>query len=115
VSNQLLKGLKNTAEMVISTVRAAVFLDGRFWRGYPQLHRSIAVTSAGYGADKVSDNRSRDLDTDRRLKDASWTLVNIWERGAPEEDATRVQKVVLGRHGRTLGRAASELAPWPVN
>jgi DNA mismatch endonuclease (patch repair protein) len=74
----------------------AVFLDGCFWHGCPE-HHTIAVTNAGYWAEKVTANRARDADTDRRLADAGWMTIRIWEHEAPEQAAARVKDVVYAR------------------
>jgi len=74
----------------------AVFLDGCFWHGCPE-HHTIAVTNAGYWAEKVTANRARDADTDRRLADAGWMTIRIWEHEAPEQAAAIVEDVVYAR------------------
>jgi DNA mismatch endonuclease (patch repair protein) len=96
VSAAPIKGLRRTADLLFPTERVAVFLDGCFWHGCPE-HHTVASTNAEYWARKVVANRARDTDTDRRLADAGWVCVRVWEHEAPGEAAARVQDVVLSR------------------
>lgn len=97
VSAAPIKSLRRTADLVFPTERVAVFLDGCFWHGCPQ-HHTVAVTNSTYWAEKVAANRARDADTDRRLTDAGWVVLRVWEHDDPEDAATRVKDVV--RHQR---------------
>lgn len=96
VSTAPLKGLRRTADLVFPTERVAVFLDGCFWHGCPE-HHTVAETNSAYWADKVAANRARDLDTDRRLAEAGWISVRVWEHDDPVEAATRVKRVIRER------------------
>ena len=96
VAAQPINGLRRTADLVFPTEPVAVFLDGCFWHGCPE-HHTIAVTNAGYWAEKVTANRAKDADTDRRLADAGLMTIRIWEHEAPEQAAARVKDVVYAR------------------
>jgi DNA mismatch endonuclease (patch repair protein) len=99
VSVAPIKGLRRTADLVFPTERVAVFLDGCFWHGCPN-HHTVAATNAEYWAQKVAANRARDADTDRRLAEAGWLPVRLWEHEAPEAAAAKVRDVVNGRRQR---------------
>ncbi|MCA2357762.1 very short patch repair endonuclease [Mycobacterium intracellulare] len=96
VSTPPLKGLRRTADLVFRKARVAVFLDGCFWHGCPQ-HHTVATTNAGFWADKVRRNQERDRDTDRRLTEAGWLAVRIWEHEDPRQAALKVRGVVTSR------------------
>jgi DNA mismatch endonuclease (patch repair protein) len=91
-----LTGLRRTADLVFPRVKVAVFLDGCFWHGCPE-HHTVAATNATFWADKVKSNAARDRDTDRRLGEAGWAVVRVWEHEDPAEAAHRVQVVVSAR------------------
>lgn len=55
----------------------AVFVDGCFWHGCPE-HYMPSHTHRDYWAAKIVANRTRDEDTDRRLKAMGWTVLRIW-------------------------------------
>jgi DNA mismatch endonuclease (patch repair protein) len=98
VSTRPLKDLRRTADLVFPKAKVAVFLDGCFWHGCPR-HHTVAATNAKFWADKVEANRTRDHDTDRRLTDAGWASVRVWEHEDPLEAAERIRAVVAGRRG----------------
>ncbi len=103
VSTRPLKEVRRTADLVFPTERVAVFLDGCFWHGCPE-HHTVAVTHAGFWAEKVAGNRARDQDTDRRLGEAGWLSVRVWEHEDPHEAALRVRGEVLARRWQSSRR-----------
>ncbi|MCG7578801.1 very short patch repair endonuclease [Mycolicibacterium sp. OfavD-34-C] len=96
VDTRPLKALRRTADLVFPRARVAVFLDGCFWHGCPE-HHTVAATNATFWADKVKTNVARDRDTDRRLIEAGWAVVRVWEHEDPAEAARRIQTVVFAR------------------
>jgi DNA mismatch endonuclease (patch repair protein) len=79
--------------MIFTKARVAVFLDGCFWHGCPE-HHTVAETNADFWAQKVVTNRARDRDTDRRLAEAGWTSIRVWEHEDPREAASKIRKIV---------------------
>lgn len=102
VNARPLPGVRRTADLVFTRVRVAVFLDGCFWHGCP-IHHTVAVTNARFWADKVAANRDRDRDTDRRLIEAGWAVVRIWEHEDACEAAERVAQLVEQRRATGTG------------
>lgn len=96
VSARPIPAVRRTADLVFTRARVAVFLDGCFWHGCPE-HHTVAVTNAEYWAEKVETNRRRDRDTDRRLHEAGWVSLRIWEHRDPGQAAAEVRAVVDGR------------------
>ena len=94
-------GLRRTGDLVFTRARVVVFLDGCFWHGCPA-HHTVAKTNAGYWADKVLQNRRRDLETDRLLANAGWLVLRVLEHEAPADAALRVAALV---HGQTARQA----------
>ena len=83
--------LRRTADIVFRKARVAVFIDGCFWHGCPTHYRKPNANSR-YWSDKLEGNRRRDLDTNRLLRDAGWTILRFWEHEPPEEVASRVEE-----------------------
>ena len=96
VSVRPVKELRRTADLVFTRAKVAVFLDSCFWHGCPR-HHTVAATNAQFWADKVEINRARDRDTDRRLSEAGWTSIRVWEHEAATEAALRIRDVVHER------------------
>lgn len=94
-----LKEIRRTADLVFSRGKVAVFLDGCFWHGCPE-HHTVAATNATFWSDKVKSNTARDRDTDKRLADAGWAVVRVWEHEDPAAAAYRVYAVVSARRAR---------------
>jgi DNA mismatch endonuclease (patch repair protein) len=107
VNARPLPGVRRTADLVFGRARVAVFLDGCFWHGCPE-HHTVAATNAEFWADKVATNRRRDRDTDRRLADAGWVVVRVWEHEDPHESAERVAVAVARRRTATSTPSCSD-------
>jgi DNA mismatch endonuclease, patch repair protein len=44
--------------------------------------------------EKIIANRERDMETDRELREAGWTVVRVWEHEPPETAAQRIKEIV---------------------
>lgn len=84
-----LPDLNRRADLTFTRARVAVFIDGCYWHGCPD-HGTTAKTNAAYWSAKIAHNRERDVDTDRRLHEAEWTVVRAWEHDEPAAVAARV-------------------------
>jgi DNA mismatch endonuclease, patch repair protein len=91
-----LKELRRTADMVFPKAKIAVFLDGCFWHGCPEHHRSARGATAEFWNDKIVDNRRRDIDTDNRLRAAGWRVFRVWEHEDPDKAASEIALLVRG-------------------
>ncbi|GAA4633067.1 very short patch repair endonuclease [Actinoallomurus vinaceus] len=95
VSVRPIPSVRRTADLVFTKAKVAVFLDGCFWHGCPA-HHTVAKTNADYWAEKLLGNRERDRDTDRRLAEAGWRVLRVWEHEDPTEAAARIAELVRG-------------------
>lgn len=96
-----LSGLRRTADIVFTRQKVAVFVDGCFWHGCSE-HGTWPKANADWWRAKIETNRSRDRDTDRRLAEAGWLPLRIWEHEDPRVAAKRVEEAVAKRR-RDLG------------
>lgn len=88
--------VRRTADLVFTRAKIAVFLDGCFWHGCPT-HHTVAKRNASFWAEKVARNKERDEDTNRRLREAYWAAVRVWEHEDPHTAAERVRRAVEAR------------------
>lgn len=95
-----LPGMRRRADLVFSSARVAVFVDGCFWHGCPD-HGTQPKRNAAWWAEKIASNAERDRDTDRRLVADGWIVVRVWEHEVPEAAAARVAEAVS--NGQTRG------------
>jgi DNA mismatch endonuclease, patch repair protein len=91
-----LPGMRRRADLVFTRVKVAVFVDGCFWHGCP-VHGTLPKVNAEWWGEKIATNRWRDEDTDRRLVDAGWAVVRVWEHEDPVEAAARIEEAVRRR------------------
>ncbi|MEQ9501589.1 MAG: DNA mismatch endonuclease Vsr [Deltaproteobacteria bacterium] len=93
VDRRVLDGLRRRADIVFGPRRVAVFVDGCFWHGCP-LHATWPKANATFWKEKINTNRTRDRDTDRRLVDAGWMVVRVWEHVDPDYAADRIVSIL---------------------
>ncbi|MEU6319226.1 very short patch repair endonuclease [Streptomyces sp. NPDC047009] len=96
VSARPLPELRRTADMVFTRARVAVFVDGCFWHGCPA-HYIHSRSNITYWTEKITRNRDRDEETTRRLRDAGWLVIRIWEHEDPEIAARQLKAAVTDR------------------
>jgi DNA mismatch endonuclease, patch repair protein len=95
-----LPGKRFTADLVFSSARVAVFVDGCFWHGCPE-HFTPPQTNAPYWGPKIARNQARDAAAMAALRAAGWIGLRIWEHEPPDLAADRVSEAV--RHARRRG------------
>lgn len=96
------------ADIAIPGRQLAVFVDGCFWHGCPE-HYVRPRSSKDFWDRKLTENVERDSRQTKRLLDAGWTVVRVWEhelREVPAETAARVLK--------QLNAGTSSWPPWRV-
>lgn len=69
--------LAGRPDIVFSSARLAVFVDGDFWHGYryPAWTRKLSP----YWDEKIRRNRARDRRNFEKLRRAGWRVVRVWE------------------------------------
>lgn len=98
VHRKPLPGVRRTVDVVFTTAKIAVFVDGCFWHRCPD-HATFPATNARWWSEKLDRNVERDRDTDRRLGEAGWAVIRIWEHEDPKSAADRVERLIVGQHG----------------
>lgn len=96
VDTQPLPNLRRRADVVFPADRVAVFVDGCFWHGCPEHYRP-STRNAQFWHEKIDANRARDLDTNKRLEEAGWTVIRIWEHESADECAERIASLLRER------------------
>ncbi len=87
---------RRRGDIVFPRIKVAIFVDGCFWHGCP-LHGTWPKANEEFWRKKIETNRSRDADTDRRLRKDGWMVIRVWEHEAPDEVAERILKAVKER------------------
>lgn len=84
---------RRRADIVFTRARVAVFVDGCFWHSCP-LHATVPNTRREWWVAKLEGNVARDRDTDRRLGDAGWRVVRVWEHEDVREATRRIAEAI---------------------
>lgn len=87
--------LNRKADLVFARLRVAVFVDGCFWHGCPEHGRREFRVNSWYWPEKIERNRGRDIDTDRTLREAGWTVVRVWEHQGLDEAVEAVTLALI--------------------
>jgi DNA mismatch endonuclease (patch repair protein) len=85
-------------DIVFTSVKLAVFIDGDFWHGYLWKNRGC-VPIKQYWKDKISGNMARDKRVNGELKKRGWRVIRIWEHEViekPQAPALKVYKAYIG-------------------
>lgn len=90
------------ADLVFTSVKLAVFIDGCFWHGCP-VHATMPVRNRDYWEPKLLRNVDRDRTTTESLRRNGWTVLRIWEHVPPAEAARSITDEV----DRLRARAAA--------
>ncbi|MFF3179948.1 very short patch repair endonuclease [Rhodococcus pyridinivorans] len=88
--------LPRKVDIVFRPARVAVEVRGCFWHGCSE-HGRVPSANRDFWAAKIARNVARDQDTCRRLTDAGWVLLVVWEHEDVAQAADRVAKVVRSR------------------
>jgi DNA mismatch endonuclease (patch repair protein) len=84
------------ADVVFSSARVALYVDGCFWHGCPE-HYAEPRTNVQYWRLKIARNRDRADRNDAALRSAGWEPIHLWEHEEIEAAVARVAKVVRSR------------------
>lgn len=88
--------LRRTADIVVTKLKVAVFVDGCYWHGCPQ-HCRLTASNYEYWVEKIDKIRQRDAQTNAQLRSAGWMVLRYWEH-VPSKMSSR----------RSLTRSNSE-------
>ena len=82
--------IRRRADVVLRGAKLAVFVDGCFWHGCPE-HMTWPKANAAWWREKIALTKARDSDTDRRLREAGWTVIRVWEHEDIAEAADHIE------------------------
>ena len=90
--------LPGRPDIVFTRARLAIFVDGCFWHGCP-VHGRMPNSNKSYWKPKLLGNMQRDQDNNKKLKDAGWKVLRIWEHELKHDldDIVKRIKLELGK------------------
>lgn len=87
--------LPGRPDLVFSSLRIVIFVDGCFWHKCPD-HFVHPKTRAQFWLDKINGNVVRDQRNNESLRSEGWRVVRIWEHEIKESLDDAVARVVGG-------------------
>lgn len=98
-------GRRRRVDIAFTRRKVAVFVDGCFWHQCPS-HGTEPKNNAAWWKEKLRTNVERDRDTDRKLSEAGWIVIRVWEHDSPDKAADRILNL-LTRPGLNIGESHS--------
>lgn len=72
--------LPGTPDIVLAKYRTCIFVNGCFWHGHQGCSKFVMPkTNESFWADKIRNNRERDLKNAAMLEATDWKVITIWE------------------------------------
>jgi len=96
VDRRPLPGQRGRADIVFPRDRIAVFVDGCYWHHCP-IHGTLPRTNTEWWEAKFRANGERDRDMNRRMVEAGWRVIRVWEHEPAERAADRVEAATARR------------------
>lgn len=87
------QGLRRSGDIVFPRLRVVVLVDGCFFHGCP-LHYVSPKTRTTFWEEKISLNRTRDVETTRRFEAEGWTVLRFWEHQDVDQVVDEIERVV---------------------
>lgn len=74
--------------------KKAIFIDGDFWHGWKFKERADKLPKE-YWREKIENNIKRDKKNRRKLRQAGWRVLRIWEHQLKKKEAETFEKIVI--------------------
>ena len=73
--------LPGKPDLVFSSYKVVVFIDGEFWHGFNWQEKKNRIKSnRDYWIPKIEKNMLRDKEVNEKLINAGWTVIRLWEK-----------------------------------
>lgn len=91
--------LPGTPDIVLAKYRTCIFVNGCFWHGHQGCSKFVMPkTNESFWADKIRNNRERDLKNTMMLEATDWNVITIWEcqlkKDVLEETVSSIRKLL---------------------
>jgi DNA mismatch endonuclease (patch repair protein) len=79
-------------DFIFATAKLAVFVDGCFWHGHPNLGR-LPAANRSYWSKKIARNKARDKRVNRSLRNQGWRVIRIWESDLDKNSSCCIRRI----------------------
>lgn len=73
------KGLPGTPDLVFTTRRAVIFVNGCFWHGHSCRLGKLPKSRLDFWVPKLDANRKRDARMIAQLVESGWRVMTVWQ------------------------------------
>lgn len=94
-----LASLPGSPDVVVHSLKLAVFVEGCFWHSCPR-HGRIPKSNVEFWEKKLSRNRARDRRNRAALRGLGWTVWRVWEHDLRKSEVSRTRGNVRRRLAR---------------
>jgi DNA mismatch endonuclease, patch repair protein len=98
IGQRPLPDFRRHVDVVFRKLRVAVEVRGCFWHFCPE-HGLIPRTNSEWWRQKLARTRMRDEETAKRLREAGWTLILVWEHEDMAQAALGIHAIIQSRRG----------------
>lgn len=88
------KRLPGKPDLVFPKWRAAIFVNGCFWHGHDCRLFKLPSTRTEFWRDKINANKERDQTAIKKLDEAGWRALTIWECQIKGRSAQEIESVL---------------------
>lgn len=99
------KRLPGKPDLVFPKWRAAIFVNGCFWHGHDCRLFKLPSTRTEFWRDKIAANKKRDATALRKLDEAGWRVLSIWECEIKGRSAEEIESVLRRCRNWLTGKA----------
>lgn len=96
-------GLPGSPDIVVFSMKLAIFMEGCFWHGCPR-HGRIPKSNVKFWREKIARNKRRDRRNRAELRELGWTVWRIWEHDLRQDQLVRTGKNLRRRFRRLAAR-----------
>jgi len=96
--------LPGRPDLVFTSARIAVFVDGCFWHACPD-HGVLPKNNREWWREKLERNVTRDREKDEELDALGWAVVHVWEHEDPVIAADAIEQLWRSRRQFVTRRA----------
>lgn len=82
-------------DVLLPRYKTAIFVNGCFWHRHQGCkNATIPKTRTEFWLNKLGRNAEKDRENEKKLKDAGWQVITIWECELEKDFVSRMQDVV---------------------
>jgi len=87
------KTIEGKPDIVFRRKKVAIFIDSDFWHCHPTRF-IMPKSNTDYWSEKIKNNKKRDKNVNKILKDKGWSVIRIWEYDINKNFDNSMNKII---------------------